>query len=500
MSGKWIWPFELLDKLGEGGMGEVYRARYVGNDRIVAVKLLPDEVAKNPTLVARFDRELEILKQLRHPNIVHCFGGLTESQRRFYAMEYIDGGTLAQQLRAKGRFAWHQVIDLGVQICAALEYAHDKGVIHRDLKPANFLMSKGGKLKLSDFGLATIVAGQRLTVAGKTAGTFLYMAPEQIRGKPPLSNRTDLYALGCVLYELLTGRPPYDAEVPATVLHKHLKDPIPHVSAEVMDCPPELDRLIVDLLQKDPELRPASAKEVELRLQGILRPSLTNVDPYSRTPAAPVTQIKATVSDGDLDAVPFSSGGTRRAWPWIGLACGLTLLAAWGWWSSFAAARSGELYLESWVVMARRPGPGQIPAIEQLGRFPRLPPEILDRLYELAETPGDDGPRVAALQALAAHPETSLSLKAKLLKLERDEPNPTVRSQAGATRTALEAATETNPKDPTWGWWPLILLGGLLAGAGFWVWRSIRPAVASPSPAAAKPVKSRGKLRGASSP
>lgn len=124
MSSKWIWPFELLEKLGEGGMGVVYRARYVGNNRIVAVKLLPDEVAKNPTLVARFDRELDILKQLKHPNIVHCFGGTTESKQRYYAMEYIEGGTLSDQLRKKGRLSWDYVVEYGIQMAAALDYAH----------------------------------------------------------------------------------------------------------------------------------------------------------------------------------------------------------------------------------------------------------------------------------------------------------------------------------------------------------------------------------------
>src|SRR6266498_2616059 len=111
MASRWIWPFELLEKIGEGGMGLVYRARYVGNDRIVAVKLLPTDVADNPSLTARFDRELEILKQLRHPNIVYCFGGTCESKQRFYAMELVEGGTLAELLLERKRFSWDRVVD-----------------------------------------------------------------------------------------------------------------------------------------------------------------------------------------------------------------------------------------------------------------------------------------------------------------------------------------------------------------------------------------------------
>ncbi len=114
MASQWIWPFELIEKIGEGGMGVVYRARYVGNDRIVAVKLLPTDIAENPTISARFDRELEILKQLKHPNIVHCFGGVCESKQRFYAMELIEGGTLAELLRQKKRFSWDYVVEYGL--------------------------------------------------------------------------------------------------------------------------------------------------------------------------------------------------------------------------------------------------------------------------------------------------------------------------------------------------------------------------------------------------
>lgn len=116
MESRWIWPFELQDKLGEGGMGVVYRARYVGNDRIVAVKLIPPEVAADPTLLARFEREMDVLKQLRHPNIVHSFGGVCDNQQRFYAMELVEGGTLADILRDRGRLAWDTVIEYGLQM------------------------------------------------------------------------------------------------------------------------------------------------------------------------------------------------------------------------------------------------------------------------------------------------------------------------------------------------------------------------------------------------
>src|SRR3990172_517770 len=167
MQKRWIWPFELEEKVGEGGMGVVYRARYVVDDRRLAVKLVPPDVA-NATILSRFEREMEILKTLRHPNIVRCFGGICEGDQRFYAMELVEGGTLDRVLEEKGRLPWEQVIEYGVQMASALAYAHERGVVHRDIKPGNFLLTTTGKLRLSDFGLATVIAATKLTAAGRT--------------------------------------------------------------------------------------------------------------------------------------------------------------------------------------------------------------------------------------------------------------------------------------------------------------------------------------------
>src|SRR6185295_6023676 len=224
MEKRWIWPFELEEQIGSGAMGVVYRARFVKNDRRVALKLLPADVAANPTLAARFQREMELLKDLRHPHIVHCFGGTCEGDQWFYAMELIEGGTLASLIEEQGRIPWLKAIDFGLQVGAALAYAHDRNIIHRDLKPGNLLITKAGKLKLSDFGLAQVAAETKLTAAGKTVGSLHYMAPEQIQGKPPISNRSDLYAMGCVLYEMLTGRPPFTGGTVAEILQRHVRD------------------------------------------------------------------------------------------------------------------------------------------------------------------------------------------------------------------------------------------------------------------------------------
>jgi serine/threonine protein kinase len=265
---RWIWPFELLDKLGEGGMGVVYRARYVVDNRHVAVKLLPPNIG-NEMILSRFEREVEILKTLRHPHIVRCFGGKCEGNQHFYAMELVEGGTLDRLLEQQVKFSSEATIQFALQMAAGLAFAHERGVVHRDVKPGNFLITPGGKLKLSDFGLATVEAASRITAAGKTMGTFPYMAPEQIRGRPPVSPQTDLYALGCVIFEMLTGRTPFIGESPAEVMHKHLDDVPPRIHEFASNCPGSLELLVRDLLQKDPNDRPESAQVVMQRLNEI---------------------------------------------------------------------------------------------------------------------------------------------------------------------------------------------------------------------------------------
>jgi len=270
MAERQIGPFLLGDKLGGGGMGVVYRATYTKTGQQVAVKLLPPDQEQNPKLIKRFDRELEILKKLKHPNIVQCFGGGRLAKQRFFAMELVDGGSLAAVLKDRGRLPWEDVVRYGMQICSALEYAHEHGIIHRDLKPDNLLITKKGVLKLGDFGVARDVGAMALTAPGRTVGTYAYMAPEQIRGEPPVSHKTDLYALGCVLFEMLTGKPPFESDGnPATLFLQHLEKKPPRVATVALDCPIWLDTLIGQLMEKDPEKRPWDASAVEQALQEV---------------------------------------------------------------------------------------------------------------------------------------------------------------------------------------------------------------------------------------
>lgn len=266
MAERQLGPFLLGPKLGGGGMGVVYRATFTKTGQVVALKLLPAEMAAKPKLVARFERELAILKKLKHPNIVPYLWGGKLGEQQVMAMELVEGGSLATELKKRGKLPWEEVIRIGQQVCSALAHAHEHGIIHRDLKPSNLLLTKDGKVKLADFGIARDTDATALTAAGKTVGTFAYMAPEQIRGNPPISAKTDLYALGCVLFELLTGLPPFAGETAGELLFQHMEKKPTRVSAVALDCPVWFDAVLQQLLEKEPEKRPRDALAVSQAL------------------------------------------------------------------------------------------------------------------------------------------------------------------------------------------------------------------------------------------
>ena len=272
---KKVGPFELEEKLGVGGMGIVYRARYRKNDRIVALKLLTPHLSENPRLVARFEREMEILEKLDHPNITRYYGGGVSKGQHFYAMRLMRGGTLSELLKKKKQLPWEQAVEFGCQLCDALDHAHEHGIIHRDLKPANLFLrvdKKTGeeRLVLGDFGIARDLDADALTATGMTVGTYAYMAPEQITGKGSISAKTDLYALGCVLFQMLAGRTPYKAESQGEVLVMHLQEEVPSVRDFAPDTPVWLDDVVQQLLKKDSRERPLDAAYAKMALEEVV--------------------------------------------------------------------------------------------------------------------------------------------------------------------------------------------------------------------------------------
>jgi serine/threonine-protein kinase len=247
--GQQIGPFTIERELGAGAMGAVYRGVYNKTGQRVAIKIMLPGAAENKQSVDRFKREIDILKQLNHPNIVRLLYADKQNGTRYYAMEYIQGESLDRVLARRGRFSWEEVVTLGQQLCAALQHAHDKGVVHRDLKPSNLMVLADGTLKLTDFGIAKDLDVTQLTEANCTVGTASYMSPEQCRGEKNLTHKSDLYSLGIVMYELLTGKKPFIAENVMDMFMLHVKGSFERPSRLVVETPKWLDILICQLLE-----------------------------------------------------------------------------------------------------------------------------------------------------------------------------------------------------------------------------------------------------------
>ena len=334
-------PYEIVAPLGQGGMGEVYRARDTRLGRDVAVKVLPEHLSANSEVRARFEREAKTVSSLNHPNICTLFDVGREGETDYLVMELIEGETLAERLR-KGPLPGPELLRLGVQIADALDRAHRAGVIHRDLKPGNVMLTRGGA-KLMDFGLAragapaasagsgatspltqspTVAAA--LTAEGSIVGTFQYMSPEQLEGREA-DVRSDIWALGCVLYEMATGKRAFEGRSQATLIAAIIGlEPAPvseaPSGAPAGNAPPSgLDRLIRTCLAKDPEERNQTAHDVKLQLQWIAENA-----GFSGVTSAPSTPVAVPA--------PVPRGSSRLAW---GVAAAIALVAligaAWLW-------------------------------------------------------------------------------------------------------------------------------------------------------------------------
>ncbi len=274
LDGKKLGPFLIRKELGSGAMGTVYLAdfEHEGKTVPVALKVVALGLLGNKSAMDRFHREASILKQLKHPHIVRLIATPNPnkpSKTPFIAMEYIEGESLDHVLARRIKLSWEEAADYAKQLCSALQYAHDKGIIHRDLKPSNLMVTLDGKLKLTDFGIAKDTDVTALTGNNSTIGTAAYMSPEQCRGEKGLTNKSDLYSLGIVLFELLTGRKPFTAETTVDMFMKHVNEIPPRPSRFVSDLPVWLDNLVMFLLEKDKDIRPMDAATVGRMLADI---------------------------------------------------------------------------------------------------------------------------------------------------------------------------------------------------------------------------------------
>lgn len=298
-------PFVLERLLGRGGMGAVYRAKHRETGQTVAVKTLLTPLESERE---RFEAEITTLKLLRHENIVKLHGFGQENGVLYYAMEYVDAPSLATLLKRGRRFTWEEVVYIGAAVCRALKHAHDRGVVHRDVKPANILLLDDGVVKVTDYGIAQYFGSSRLTGANQVVGTIEFMAPEQAQAGP-VTPRTDIYALGALLYALLTGAPPYRARALPELLRRHREETPESIRRARPEAPNVLDAFLRELLQILPEKRPGDARLVGRRLEGILKTAtnLKDGNPFLNYRFF-IDGTSASVADDDANAQETQEG------------------------------------------------------------------------------------------------------------------------------------------------------------------------------------------------
>lgn len=308
-----IGNYDVLDRLGAGGMGTVFKARHRRMKRIVALKVLSRSLAEDESFVQRFQREVETIACFAHPNIVMAYDADEAEVGHFLAMEYVEGQDLASLLAKQGPLSVSVAVDCLLQAARGLEYAHSQGIIHRDIKPANLLRDGAGTVKVTDLGLARLAnatgsAAGSITQAGSILGTVDYMPPEQAMDSTEIDHRSDIYSLGATLHFLLLGRPPYQGESLMAIMFKHKLDPIPSLASSRPDVPAELDAAFQRMMAKEPVGRFQTMAEVVQTLEAIAA-SLPDTGATYSAGLAPSAQTSAA---GQW-SLPGSSPETSRA-------------------------------------------------------------------------------------------------------------------------------------------------------------------------------------------
>lgn len=327
MIGTTLGKYRILERLGEGGMGAVYKARDELIDRIVAIKVLRPELTGNAQLLERFRAEAVALARLNHPRIAILHGLEQNGSELYMVMEFLPGVTIEKMIAQSGRLEWRRAVELTVDILSALDHAHDMGVVHRDIKPANVMVGQAG-VKVMDFGIARITGRDRNTKVGHTVGTPVYMSPEQLRGEE-VDGRADIYAVGGMLYEMVTGSVTFEGESDYDLMMKQLNEPPPRACAVVPELPTALDDAIQKSLAKRKEDRFNSAAAMLATLNAVLFGSDDAAVARARKPEP--TGVKATrviASDDSAERVPSAASSAASSAVSAGKTSALSALLA----------------------------------------------------------------------------------------------------------------------------------------------------------------------------
>ena len=326
--------YEVVRGIARGGMSEVYLAHDRHLDRPVALKVLTSALSRDPSFVERFRREAQAAANLSHPNIVAVYDWGQEEGTYFIVMEFIDGHSLRDVLRAQTRIEASRAAGIGAEVANGLSFAHKAGVVHRDVKPGNVLIEANGQVKVTDFGVARADASEALTQTGSVMGTATYFSPEQAQGLV-VDGRSDVYSLGVVLYEMVCGTPPFAGENPVSVAYQHVREPVPSLRERQPDVPRALEQIIMTALEKDPNRRYQSSDDLRadlLRFRrgreivgGPLTAQIADVPSFGAAAAGVgATQVRPAVAPGPSDA------DHKKRNPWAVAAIVVLLIAVIG--------------------------------------------------------------------------------------------------------------------------------------------------------------------------
>lgn len=311
--GENIGPYRILEQLGSGGMATVYKAYHASLDRYVAIKVLHPAFKANPQFFERFQREARIVAKLEHPHIIPVYDFDEHHGEPYLVMRFVEGDTLKSRMKGTP-MPPAEVLNLMRPVCQALSYAHNQGVLHRDIKPSNVMVAKDGSIFLTDFGLARMVqAGESTLSQDMMVGTPQYISPEQAQGVSNLDGRTDIYSLGVVLFEMVTGRVPFSADTPFATIHDHIYTPLPLPSTINPDIDPAVERMLLKALAKEPSDRFETVDELLKGLETTLGPLV----------AAAPTKVKTTAPaamPADKTVVDKPKKGGMPWWVWAGSA------------------------------------------------------------------------------------------------------------------------------------------------------------------------------------